>query len=140
VCVVIREDSAFCDTLAGISPFQITCKPRFVTTSHGIIILLILLVHDPEQVYTLYEVFFNPFRKGGMNLLSRWSCQTHLKVILFDSDTDTVRRWFEFDNNFGIGQFMDTAQSLAETSPEGDFQLAQQEFMAMHNMSDLLAM
>ena len=140
VCVIIREDSAFCDTLAGIPSIEVSCRPRLVATNHGIIILLIFVVHDPTQIHTLYEVFLNPYRQGPIDLLSRWSRQTHLKVILFDSDNDVVRRWFEFDNNYGINEFLATTLSCVHTELEGDFHLARQEFMATHSMNDLLEM
>ncbi|MEO0130952.1 MAG: hypothetical protein ABIK76_04605 [candidate division WOR-3 bacterium] len=137
-CLVIFEKHEYSKLLARIKEFSLFCKAGVARTSHGIISFLIFIIYNNGKYFSSYELILNPYKIETFQLLSSLSQQTHLKLIIYDSEKNLLQRIVEFENNFG---FSDIAQKLAQTidnKNEGDFQKAQQEFMITYSIKDLL--
>ena len=61
-----------------------------------------------------------------------------MKALVIDSGTSEVCGWFEFENNFGFGDFCGLMARSIGHEPAGDFAAAMAEVTERYNTDDLL--
>jgi len=126
------------EALAKLGSFRLFCKGGMVRTDHGIIVFLLFSIYDQSEYDSSYELFLNPYEMETICLLSSLGQQTHLKVILYDSEEDHTRSMIEFENVYDFSDIAGKIVQLIGHEKPGDFQKAQQELMTLYTIEDLL--
>lgn len=99
---------------------------------------LLWTVYNSSQRVSWYEHLINPHNEEALLLLELAARQTHVKVLVFDSLGNRVVDWFEFANNFCLGEFADRLCELRADQTPGDFVAAQADFQREHDIEELL--
>lgn len=136
--LTIFENEQYSEALANLGSFKLFCRSGVVRTDHGVVVFLLFSIYDQSEYFSSYELFLNPYEMGTIRLLSSLGQQTHLKVILYDSEENHLRDMIELENIYG---FSDIAGKIAQVighEKEGDFLKAQQELMNRYTIDDLL--
>jgi len=123
------------DTEGGA--FQLSCDCTISKTDHGSVLLLLWTAEYDQGRRASYELFLDPHEMETIKLLSSLSQQTHLKVIVCDSLNERVKGRIEYENEFGIEQVtMAVIKSIAH-EPDGDFELAKEQFRREQSIESL---
>lgn len=138
VLLAICENQEYSKSLASLGGFNLFCKSGVIRTSHGTIAILLLSVYDRSEYICSYELFLNPFNVKTIQLLSSLGQQTHLKVVIYDSEVDSLRDLVEFENVFGFSEFVGELAQAIGHEPEIDFTKAQEEAMSKYTIEGLL--
>jgi hypothetical protein len=138
VFVTILEGSDFSQKLVAIEPLTFFCKTGMGNMDKGLIIFLVFSVFNDSERLAAYEMFLNPFETGAIDLLTDLARQSHIKVLLHDSDCDEIRGFYEFENNLSIDKFVDSVNLITRGRSPGDFELAKSEFMDRYSLEDML--
>ena len=138
VFLTIYETQEYSKSLASLGGFNLFCKSGILRTSHGTIAFLLFSVYDRSDYISSYELFLNPFNTKTIQLLSSLGQQTHLKVVIYDSEVDCLRDLVEFENVFGFSEFVGILAQVIGHEPEIDFTKGQQEAMSKYTIEDLL--
>ena len=130
-----REELATC---AGWRPLQLLCSATIGRTDHGLVLLLLWTIHDGPKGVAWYKLFLDPHRMDTLKLLSAWSQQTHLKVFVVNSLDQRVECWGDFENRFDVNRLIMTVVKNIAHENQGNFQLAQKQFLQEHSVEELL--
>jgi hypothetical protein len=138
--VTIMERSAFSLKLAAVKPFKMFCKTGMAHTDHGMIIFLVFSVFKGDARFASYGMFLGPFDQGTVASLTDMVAQTHIKVLLHDTDSDEVCGFYEFENNFGFDKLVEGIKQVTVGRAGGDFLEAQKEFMGRYSIEEMIEM
>ena len=140
VVLLMMENHPYCERIAALDPPDLRVKTGVARTSHGQVAFVVYSVFDGTERIAAFESFLNPNEIGTFRMLSALAQQTHLHVILMDSDYNCLRGFFEFEDDLGFGDLVTGLAKVVGHEPIGNFALAQQEFMEQYTIEDMLAM
>ena len=100
---------------------------------------LLFYVPNPvnnDQPFASVDFHINLFQTEMMDLLWDLSTQSHWHLTLLGPENKVVD-FFEFENNFGLGSALVTAEQIKEKVPCLDFMAVKIEFMDKYSLNDL---
>ncbi len=138
VVLLYIDHSPYIYELARILPFNMFLKSGLGRTSRGPVLfhLFRFYAEDPTQPVLLVDAYANPFNPQHMTTWRGLSRQSHWHIFLVDSRSDQAG-FFEFPNNFNLGQTLDTVTEVCRNMQEGDFTAAKEEFISKYTVDDL---
>jgi hypothetical protein len=138
IYLAVLEEPSWCLPLAATRPFNVFCKPGLAHTDNGAIIFLIWRIAAGSNNQVVREQFLNPSNIETIRTLSALSQQTHLKVLIINSQADEVVDWFEFENNFQFDLLIREVVDMIGRVSAGDFSATIEEFTEKYSLEDLL--
>ncbi len=66
--------------------------------------------------------------------------QTHLKLVIIDNQDGHVGAFIDFENNFGLDEFVSKMVKAIGHEPKGDFEAGVQHVMKSMTLQNLLAL
>jgi len=97
----IRELNLFASTLA-------------INTDAGPVGIVLWRIAKGPETKAVYEHYLDPLHEPTRRMLQRIETQSRLKVVIRDNRSGETTGFWEFDNNFAMGEFAATiAQAVA---------------------------
>jgi hypothetical protein len=140
--LLLIDHNPFIYDLAKLQPFTLNLRSGLLNTSHGPVVFHLFIVPEPirsEEVFAVYEAYANPFEMQHTESWRGLSRQTHWHLILIDSSGEQVG-FYEFENNYRLGQTLDQVDSACEGMKQKDFLAAKREIMQRYSLDDLMEM
>ena len=136
------DPTPFIHDLASLRPFQVSLRTGLFSSAHGPLMWLLFYVSNPRpepQPFASVECHINPHDERQVATWRRLANQTHWHVILHGED-DTVVNLFEFANDYGLLEALDTMERACRGMRVTDFSAAKQEFWDTYTLGDLYRM
>jgi hypothetical protein len=133
-------ESQLSETFHSMKTVEMYCKNGVSRTIYGIIAFLLFSFYSAHEYISSYEMYLNPFDPGSIDLLSKLGQQTHLKLLVFDSYSDELRNFFEFENTYGFDKYLENLTKIIDDQSPVDFLKAKEEFMSKYTIEDLINM
>jgi len=141
VILCIKEQGENLRDLIQIDPFQLFMKTGIVNTDFGIVFFLLFYIPHPvsHEPLITYEVTLDPHNPELLMPFRDLAQQSHWHVFILDSNGEE-RRWFEFQNNFRLGEAIQNTLQVAKDIPTMNFNLAKDHYELLYSVEDLLQM
>lgn len=136
-CLVLLDDPQFSRKLGALKPFNLVAVTGAANTSQGVIGYIVWSVSSRRGHVVDYEHTLNPFEPKTIDLLDRVADQAFVKVLIIDSTGGEVVGFYEFKNNFRLGDFSSGLSMIASQRPAADFALTQTAMRAEFSLEDL---
>lgn len=142
IALHVFDYSSFAFDIAKLIPFNLHLKSGIVRCSSGLIYANIFYLDDPKnskEPFAIYEHISNPHDPNDMQIFWDLSRQFywHLFVI---GPSDEVINFFEFKNNFGLQNSLDTLTHISPNTSPMDFASAKKEFQEMYSLHEFLSL
>jgi hypothetical protein len=134
----ILETPDYATAYAQTRPFNLHAAQGLVRTKNGIVAFVVWSIAAGSPRQSDVEQFLNPNSVETIRLVSSLGNQTHLKALVIDSTSSSIRDWFEFENVYAFDQFCAAMAQAVGHEPVGNFSAAVQEVTAKYSTQDLL--
>ena len=113
-------------------------KAGLVNTSFGPVCFLLFYFPDPlTGAQVTYENTINPKDRQQLAIYEQLSRQRYWHVIIAD-DLGEVTNFFEFPNEYGLGETLQQVDNACENMQVTDFMSAKSEYESRYSIEQLL--
>ena len=137
VVLVLLEEPAWTRWLASQQPLSLSTICGLARTSAGVVAYIVWTFERRGRHLADYEHYLNPFDWGTIGLLRSLGDQTHLKLIIVESENGEVVGFTEFPNTYRFHAFADGIADLTATQPVADFAETQAALKREFTLEDL---
>ncbi|MFB3787976.1 MAG: hypothetical protein ACE15F_16585 [bacterium] len=139
VILCIKDQGENLRDLIQIDPFHLFLKTGVVNTDFGIVFFLLFYIPHPARQEPLitYEVTLDSHNPDLMMPFRELAHQSHWHVFILDSN-GRERKWFEFQNNFLLGEEIKNAVQAARNIPTTNFNRVKNHYTLLYSIDDLL--
>ena len=95
---------------------------------------------DAGESLCHYEHYLDPLNKPTLQSLGRMEQQSRLKLVMRDNQSGETTGFWEFDNNFQMGDFASTLAAAYEVREAGSFEDRVAEIKRDYTTEQLIAM
>ncbi|MBX7107585.1 MAG: hypothetical protein K1X61_02955 [Chitinophagales bacterium] len=141
VVLIIFDPTDFIHDLRAVEPFRFLTSSVAVNTNFGPVYSFIFWVAQANDVNQSFVIFDKPLDISRPTMIEPWrklANQTHLHLLLVSKNYE-VEGFYEFENNFGFDEAVDTISQLDATRVK-DFAKAEQEYFNDYALEDLYKM
>jgi hypothetical protein len=142
VILYIRDETDFIYDVADLRPFELFLKTGLLNTEFGPLLFLLFYIPDPAdntKAYAIYDIHLNPLEPEHLSMFYDLSRQTHWHLFLIDGENEQAG-FFEFENNYGLYQDLQTAEETCKELIPIDFMKAKEIFINTYSLEDLYAL
>jgi hypothetical protein len=140
--LILFDRTDFIHQLAATRPFTLMMKSGLVGTDFGPLMFILFWVPnpaDPNEPMTVIDCHVNPLDSHSMSAWRDLARQSHWHLFLLDADNEQ-QDFFEFENDYDLGEALDSAAQACQGMESADFMLAKQEFCNLYDVPTLLMM
>jgi hypothetical protein len=142
VVLIIRDQTPFMEQLRLVRPFNLMMKSGLGRNDYGPLVFFLFWVMNPASPaaeFAAWDCYLDPKNETSLQLWGKLATQTHWHLFLI-GEHGKQREFFEFENNYRLGEALETAEQACRNIPTIDFNRAKQVFMDEHSIDDLFAM
>lgn len=142
VVLYLRDQTPFMNQLKRVLPFQLFLKAGVGRNRWGPVPFFLFYVPDPRdesQYFVAYDLYLNPDSSSQLSLWWKLADQTHWHLFLIGVGNQQ-EEFFEFENNFRLGESLRSIQVACENIQMVDFDRAKAEFGDQYSIADLFNM
>lgn len=142
VVLYLRDQTPFMNQLKRVRPFQLFLKVGAGRNRWGPVPFLLFYIPNPmnnSEPFAAYDLYLNPGSESQRGLWRKLANQTHWHLFLVGAGNQQ-EEFFEFENNFRLGESLDSIQAACENIQMIDFDRAKAEFGDQYNIKDLYRM
>lgn len=115
-------------------------KAGLVNTSFGPVCFLLFYFPDPlTGAQVTYENTINPKDHQQLSIYEQFANQRYWHVVIGD-DSGEIANFFEFPNEYGLGETLEQVGSVCESMEVTDFMSAKAEYENRYSIDHLLEM
>ncbi len=142
VILVLHDQTDFMNKLKSIMPFRLFLKTGLARNEFGPLGFLLFWIQDPanpSDYVVAYDVYLNPTEQVQLKLWRDLASQTHWHLFLVGA-AGKQEELFEFENGFGLNEFVADVDERCRGIEMVDFYLARDEFANKHSVRDIFNM
>jgi hypothetical protein len=142
VVLYLRDQTPFMQALKRVRPFQLFLKVGVGRNHFGPVPFLLFYVPNPRDeshYFVAYDLYLDPGSNSQVALWRKLANQTHWHLFLVGAGNQQ-EDFFEFENNFRLGESLDSIQAACENIQMIDFDRAKAEFGDKYSIKDLYRM
>lgn len=139
VILVIRDQTPFMEELRKVEPFRLMMKNGCARNEYGPIVFFLFWVENPElahQPFASWDCYLDPKNDTTVRTWRTLAGQTHWHLFLV-GDGGQQENFFEFENNYGLGEALEFFDEACRNIATIDFNLAKARFMSENSIEDL---
>jgi len=136
------DRSPFVHELAAIRPFQFFLRLGLFHSDFGPLMWMLFYVPNivpTPQPFASVECHLNPFDATQVFRWRQLAAQTYWHLTILGADNE-VAAFFEFENDFGLADALDTMENACRGLRTTDFMRVKQAFWDRYTMKDLYGM
>ncbi|MBE0552002.1 MAG: hypothetical protein IH619_06455 [Ignavibacterium sp.] len=142
VILYIRDETDFIYDVAKVRPFDLFMKSGVVRTEFGPLLFLLFFIPDPrfeDRPFAMFDDHLNPLSPEQLSVFYDLSRQTHWHLFLINKENEQIE-FFEFENNYGLYETLQTVEEACKGMQSIDFLKAQEQFINKYSLADLYRM
>jgi hypothetical protein len=142
VGLFVRDQTPFMEELRQVNPFRLMMKNGCARNDFGPLVFILFWVEnpaDPTEPFSSWDCYVDPKNETQMRLWRNLAAQTHWHLFLVGT-AGQQRGFFEFENNYGLGEALDFFEKACRNVGTIDFNRAKERFMNENKIEDLFQM
>ncbi len=140
IILLVTEPKNKVKEFEGRSITRFMLKAGLVNTSFGPVCFLLFYFPNPlTGVQVTYENTINPKDHQQLSIYEQFSSQRYWHVVIAD-DSGEVVNFFEFPNEYGLGDTLEQIDNVCRNMQVTDFMSAKAEYEHRYSIDQLLEM
>ncbi len=142
VVLFVRDQTPFMEELRQVKPFRLMMKNGCARNDFGPLVFILFWVENPaalSEPFCSWDCYLDPKNETQMRLWRSVAAQSHWHLFLVGT-AGRQREFFEFENNYGLGEALDFFEESCRNVGTIDFNRAKERFMSEHTIEDLFRM
>lgn len=142
VILYIRDETDFIYDIAKVRPFELFMKSGVVKTEYGPLLFLLFYIPDPrfeDRPFVMFDIHLNPLLPEHLAAFYDLSRQSHWHLFLINKENEQIE-FFEFDNNYGLYEALQTVEEACKGMKSIDFWKAKDVVTKKYSLEDLYLM
>ncbi len=135
----ILEESEWARRYKLVRELDLYATTLAVQTEIGPVAMVIWRLARGQKTLVQYEHYLDPLNEPTRRLLRRIEAQPRLKLVMRDNRTGETTGFWEFDNNFTLGEFADRLAQAVVGMVAGPFSQRVAEVQRTYRVEDLIA-
>jgi hypothetical protein len=136
----ILEESPYAQQYGCLNALDLFTTTLLVNTDFGPVAMIIWRLADRGATLVHYEHHLDPLSSGLSAMLDRVESQTRLKVVMRDNQTGETTGFWDFPNNFNMGEFREIIAQVAPKRPVSPMPKRISWLYAKYRFEDLIAL
>ena len=120
-CLCIFEAPHFSRRYGSINRIDLFVTTMALRTEGGIVAIALWHLLDAGSSLCYYEHFFDPYSDRTLQHLKKLEQQSKLKLVMRDNQSGQTTGFWEFENNFQMGDFASLLTSVSQECPTAPF-------------------
>lgn len=142
VVLFVRDQTPFMEELRLVKPFRLMMRTGCVRNNFGPLVFFLFWVENPADLtepFAAWDCYLNPKSDAQMSRWRSLAAQSHWHLFLVGTE-GRQREFFEFENNYGLGEALDLIDESCRDIGLIDFNRAKDRFMSENTIDDLFRM
>jgi len=136
----IFEEPEWAKQYGSIKRIDLRVTNMAIQTNSGPVAIALWHLLNAGQSLCLYEHFFDPLSVPTMQWLKEIQEQSRLKLVMLENRSGETTGFWEFDNNFRMGDFATSLGVACKASKAGPFDDRVAEVKRSYTTEQLIAM
>jgi hypothetical protein len=139
VVLFLNDRTEFINTLKATKPFRLFVKTGVARNEYGSLGWLLFWIQNPSRpndYVAAYDMYVNPTDDRQLQLWGDLAAQTHWHIFLVGASRQQ-EDFFEFENSYGLDEFLTTVRQACKDNPIIDYFKAREKFGRENSIRDL---